>query len=75
MLTELERRVKECSENFKELKNIKYQTEVTEMKKIIIELKNTLKGFNNGLSDTEESISDLEDRGNHLVRTAKRKKY
>ena len=56
--------MKEHSENFnKELQNIrKYKTEVTEMKKNTrIELKNTLE-INSRLDDTEEWISNLEDR-------------
>ena len=32
------------------------------MKNIITEMKNTLKGINSRLGDTEESISNLEDR-------------
>lgn len=44
MVIELWRRVDECTKNFnKEIENIrKYQTEFTELKNRIIELKNTL---------------------------------
>lgn len=43
MLTKLRRRMDIQSENFNDIKNIgKYQIEVTELKKIIIELKNTI---------------------------------
>ena len=41
-----------------------------------IKKKKTVKGMNRWLIDTEELISDLEDRdnGNHSIRTAKKKK-
>ena len=46
------------------------------MKNIGTEIKNTLERINSRLYDTEEQISDLEDRivKNHPIRTAKRRK-
>ena len=41
----------------------KYQMEV------IIELKNTLEGFNNRLDDAEKHISELEDRAMEIIQT------
>ena len=56
MLKELRRRTDEHSEKLevsnKELENIKKNQ--TEMKEIIIKMKNTLKGINNRLDDTEK---------------------
>lgn len=54
VITNLGRRMDEHSENFnKEIENIrKYQIEV-------IELKNTLEGFNSTLDESEERISKL----------------
>ena len=65
MLTELGRRMDEHNENFnKETENIrKYQTE------IIIELKNTLQGFNIRIDEVEEQISELEDKTMKLTQT------
>ena len=61
MLTEFEKRVDEHSKNFnKELEHIKKNQ--SEMKNTIIEMKSILKGINRRLGDTEECISDLEDR-------------
>ena len=39
----------------------KYQIEVTELRNTIVELKNTLGGFNSTLDETEEKISQLGD--------------
>lgn len=46
------------------------------MKTVIRKMKNILKGINSRLNDTEEWISELEDRGakNHCCRTKKRDK-
>ena len=51
------------SENFnKVVKNIrKYQTEV------IVDLKNTVKGFNSRLDEVEEQTSKLEDKAMELT--------
>ena len=58
MLTELRKRIEECSENFnKELENIKKNQ--SEMNNTITEMKNTLEGINR-LGDTEECIINLE---------------
>lgn len=61
MLTKLERRVCEHYENFnKEMGNIRqYQIEVRELKHII-EMKNTLEGFNIRLDEAEEKTSTFE---------------
>ena len=61
MLTELWKRIAEYSESFnKELENSKKNQ--SELKNTTTEKKNTLKGINSTLGDTEEHISDLEDR-------------
>lgn len=56
ILTELWRRIDKHSENFnKEVENIrKYQTEMTEIKNTIPELKPTLEVFNSRLGEAEE---------------------
>ena len=58
----------------KNLENIKYQTDVTEQNKTIIELRNTLEGSSIRPNEVEEQISKLEDKAMELTRTAKRKK-
>ena len=45
------------------MENIKkYQTEVTELNNIIIELKHLIQGFNNRLKQAEVNINVFEDR-------------
>ena len=78
MVKDLRRRMDEQSEKSevfsKELENIKKNQ--TEVKNIIIEMKNTLQGINSRWNDTEEWNSELEDKssGNHWSWTKKRKK-
>ena len=72
MLTELQKRIDEHSENFKELENIKKNQ--SELKNIIIEMKNTLEGINSRLRDTEECIPDLKDRIRKLFNQNSKKK-
>ena len=61
MLLELRRRMEEHSEKFsKEIKNTR-KTQ-SELNNTIHEIKNTLEGTNSRLDDTEEWVSNLEDR-------------
>ena len=61
MLTELEKKIYEYSENFnKKVENIKKNQ--PEMKNTITAMKNTLEGINSSQGDTEECTCDLEDR-------------
>ena len=61
MLTDLRKRIDKHNEKFKkELKYIKYNQ--SELKSTITEKKNTLEGMNSRIGDTEEHISDLEDK-------------
>ena len=63
MFTKLCRRMVNTVRTTTEMENIiKYQIKVTELKNIIIELKNKQKGFNSRLDEAEERISELEDR-------------
>lgn len=60
ILTGLEKRVDELSENFNKEK---YNIKTNQSKNITIEiLKNTLEGTSSRLEEMEEWISDLEDR-------------
>lgn len=61
ILTELRRSMNEQSKNFnKEIENkIKYQIEVTEMKTIIIELRNTIEVFNRRLKRQKKRSLNL----------------
>ena len=60
MLTELGKRINEYSENFnKEPENTNHQSELMNT---VTEMKNTPEGINSRLGDTEECLSDLEDR-------------
>lgn len=54
-------------------KRRKYQTQVTGLKNTIIDLKNQLEGFNSRLDETEEWISNLEDRAVELTENSKKK--
>ena len=61
MLTELERRIDEHSENFnKELGNIKRNQ--SELKNTIMEMKNFLEGLKSRVDDMEAQISKLDER-------------
>ena len=61
MLTELGKRIDEHSQNFnKQLENIKKNQ--SEVKNTITEMKNTLEGINSRWGDTQECISNLEDK-------------
>ena len=61
MLTELGKRIDEHSESFnKELENIRKNQ--LELENKITEMKTILEGINSRLGDTEEGISDLEER-------------
>ena len=63
MFTKLCRRMVNTVRTTTEIENIiKYQVKVTELKNIIIELKNKQKGFNSRLDEAEKGISELEDR-------------
>lgn len=59
----------EQSENFnKMIESIKiYQTEITNLRNVIIELKNSIEGLNSGLDHTEERISKLTDRAVEFI--------
>ena len=48
-------------------RNSKYQTEVIMLNNITTELKNSLEGFNIRLGESEERISDLEERAVELT--------
>ena len=62
----------EKSEVFnKELENIKNNQ--TEMKNTITEMKNTLEGINSRLNDSEEYISELEDKVVEITTTEQKK--
>ena len=72
MLTELERRLDEHSDNFnKELENIKKNQ--SELRNKIIEMKSALEGINSRVGDTEEHISDFEDRIMEITQTEQQK--
>ena len=74
MLNELGRRLDEHSKKFnKELENIKGKQ--TELKNPITELKNILERINNRLGDTEEWISELEDRVVEITQAEKKKDF
>ena len=61
MFTEPGERIEEHSGNFnKELENIKKNQ--LEQKNVLTEMKNTLEGINSRLGDTQEWISNLEER-------------
>ena len=61
IITELEKRTDEHSENInKELENIKRNK--SQLKGVIMEMKNILEGINSTVGDAEEHISGLEDR-------------
>jgi len=71
MLTKLNRRMKEHSEILnKEIENIKFPTEVTELRNIT-ELKNTLEEFNSRLDEPEDQINKLEDKAIELTQSSK----
>ena len=74
ILTELEKRIAEHSENInKELENIKRNQ--SHVKDVIMEMKNTLEGINNTVGDTEKHVkwSGRQNNGNHHLKMAKRK--
>lgn len=61
ILTELEKRTDEYSENInKELENIKRNK--SQLKGVIMEMKNILEGIHSTVGNAEEHISGLEDR-------------
>ena len=68
MLTDLRRRMVEHSKNFnKEIENVKKsETEV------ITEMQNTLEGFYSRMDETEEQISELEDKAMENAQTEQR---
>lgn len=55
---------------FKRKQNIKNQTE---LKKILIEIKDTLEGMNNRLNDREEHIYNLEARVMEIIQSEQQK--
>ena len=63
VVKELKRRLDEQSEKLEIFNRIrKYKKSQTELNSTITEVKNSLKGVNSRLDDTEEQISKLEDR-------------
>ena len=52
----------------------KYQTEVSELKNIITEVKNTLEVFNSRQDEAAEQINDREDKVVELTQTEQQKK-
>ena len=75
MLNKLNRRMDGHSDYFtKKIENIiKYQTEVTELKNIIIRLKNTLEGFNSRLDEAKEQVSELKGKAMEFTQTEHQK--
>ena len=59
-----------------EVENVrKYQTETTDLKNIVMKLKNTIEGLNIWLHEAEEKISELKySNGTYPIRATKRNK-
>lgn len=73
MLNELEKKTDENSEDFKnEIESIKMNQ--SELKNTIVEMKNILEGINSRLGD-KQTCSGKQSKGNHPIRTAKRKNF
>ena len=72
MLSELEKRTDEHSENFNEKLENREKNQ-SELKNKIMEMKNSLEGINSRVDDTEEWISNLDERLEEITQ-AKQKK-
>lgn len=67
--------IKEQNEISTEIEIIeKSQTEILQLKNIITELKNSLKGFNRRLERTEKRISNFEDKLFEMVKSEQKKR-
>ena len=73
MLTKLKKRKDEHHENINKKESIrKYQTEVMELENTITAPKNTLELFKCILDETEERISELQDRAVKLTQQTRK---
>ena len=76
MLNELRRRTEEHSENFNRVRKCKEEhNRAEEYKNTKTEIKNTLEGINSRFNDTEEWISELEDRAVEIPQGEQKKEF